>query len=198
VFETLIKYTLETMPEIKFQNNKNIDYDNFIKKGIYKSYVDLYNKYNSIYLKNYELMEFRLFSSDNEIDMLIEYVRRTENLLTKCYYEYINNMQKSAIETQKLNLQTYINYSLIFIYDGELFFRNDMDNKLEKWKGDNKEFELALEFLFKKRGHTLQKLTYNGANLFEIQTLFKNKQYNYILQIKNNFIVSIRTINNQK
>lgn len=125
----------------------------FLDEGYYRSYINFNEKYSSLYCKSNRLIEFRLFSSDNEVKNLMEYLRDSITLMKNSYENYRNNFNKSFGEFQDINLKTGIDFSPLEYYEGPLYSEesdfpryNDINN-LSK----SSEMILALTQLFAKR-----------------------------------------------
>ena len=108
-----------------YGKNKTYRYepDLFLNKGYYRSYIDFNEKYSSLYCKSNRLIEFRLFSSDNEVNNLMGYLKDSIVLLKDSYENYRCNFNNGFVEFQKINLKTGIDFAPLKSFEGPLFYK---------------------------------------------------------------------------
>ncbi len=133
---------------IPYYNEKEL----FIDKGYYRSYIDFDEKYSSLYCKSNRLIEFRLFSSDNEVKNLMGYLKDSISLLNKSYENYQNNFNKGFEKFQDINLETGIDFSPLKYYEGPLYYKEPGYTKYKYIESlTDKNLPMALTRLFSKR-----------------------------------------------
>lgn len=173
LFDDMIYNIIDDMGSIMYYGNM-VSYRNkskkFLKEGYYRSYIDFDEKYSSLYCKSNRLIEFRLFSSDNDKENLLEYLNESISLLKNSYENYRNNFNKGFKEFQKINLKTGIDFSPLECYEGPLYYKDAELPKYEKIKSlDNNLLLEVLKRLLNKRGQKITKI-YNSEDKIIFET----------------------------
>ena len=134
----------------------------FLKEGYYRSYIDFNEKYSSLYCKSNRLIEFRLFSSDNDMENIMGYLKDSISLLKDIYENYRNNFNKGFINFQKINLKTGIDFSPLEYYEGLLFYKDTELPKYIKIKSlNNNKLLEVLKRLLNIRGQKIININNN-------------------------------------
>lgn len=199
VFESAIKNILESYGHmIYYGNNVNniFNYENFIEnERYYRSYITLNEKYNSLYLKNPAIIEFRLFSSSSTTKKLLSYIDTSIKLIEDAYYNYINNMDIIIDDLQKINLKACIDYTPIKSYIGNLYtYIEEHFPKLEVINSYKiHDLEKGLILLFSKKRQEVNNLVRLEGNvyIFDTYSLYDNKTYKYQMT-EDNYIFTIK------
>jgi hypothetical protein len=124
----------------------------FIREGYYRSYIDFNEKYSSLYCKSNRLIEFRLFSSDNDMKNLIGYLRDSIVLMKSSYKNYRHKFNKGFLEFQGINLETGIDFSPLKYYEGPLYYKKPGLPEYTYIKSiTNENLPMTLTRLFNKR-----------------------------------------------
>lgn len=199
LFDTMIENIIYDMGSIMYYGNKKTyryESQKFLDDGYYRAYINFNEKYSSLYCKSNRLIEFRLFSSDNEMSSLLEYLYQSISLLKDSYENYRNNFNMGFNELQKINLKTGIDFSPLGYYEGPLYSVNPNFPQYRKLSSitDNL-IENALINLFNKRHQIFYDIN-RHKSLYIIRT-FKNKQsYDYYISQKSEDIFIIELIKN--
>ena len=167
--------------------------ENFIEgEKHYRSYISLNEKYNSLYLKNPAILEFRLFSSSIDIDDLIRYIETSTELIKNAYIDYINNADEFIIELQKLNFKSRISYDILLSYKGNLYTQ-DNDFPIYKTITSKKimDLKIGLERIFTKRNQEFVNVIKGDNDYYKIETLYEGSKYIYRMKINPDFTVEI-------
>ncbi len=202
IFTSVIEYTLNKYGDMLYYDNKPnnlFTYDNFIdNEKYYRCYIDLSEKYNSIYLKTPTLLEFRLFSSKSEMIPLINYITSVSNNLIGVYNDFIDNKEKIIYNLQKLNLKAQIDYNPLKSYYGKLFYEDEDFPILHTFEIKNndiqKNLEKSLKFLFLKRGQIYvnhEDVKFAKLNTFILYTKHNKLKYEYNMSINKNSVATI-------
>ncbi len=202
IFTTVMEYTLNKYGDMMYCDNKHnnlFTYENFIdNERYYRCYIDLSEKYNSIYLKTSSLLEFRLFSSKNEMIPLINYIASVSKNLIGVYNDFVDNKEKIISNLQKLNLKAQIDYNPLESYYGKLFYEDEdfpMIHQFEIKIDDNQKIlKKSLTFLFQKRGQIYvnhENIKFAKPNTFIIYTTYGKLKYEYTMSINKNSVATI-------
>lgn len=196
IYEDAIKYFLMNYGDMIYYGNSVMNRytkENFIEgEKHYRSYMNLNEKYNSLYLKSPAILEFRLFSSTNDTDDLIEYIETSTKLIKNGYIDYINNVDEITMDLQKLNFKSRISYDILFSYKGNLY-KQDKDFPIYKPIKSKKitDLKIGLERIFVKRNQEFINVTKGNSNYYKIETLYEGSIYIYRMKINPNFTVEI-------
>ncbi len=201
IFTSAMEYTLNKYGDMMYYDNnvdKNFTYDNFIdNERYYRCYIDLSEKYNSIYLKNPTLLEFRLFSSRNEIGQLMKYITNVSSILTQTYIDFIDNKEKIINNLQNLNLKAQIDYNYLESYKGKLFYEDKDFPILYSFEIKNNQLDIlekSLKYLFSKRNQTYTKhenVKFTNPNIYLIYTIYNKTPIVYNMSIDKNNVAKI-------
>jgi hypothetical protein len=112
---------------------------NFLEgKKYYRSFIDFqdhYNaKYNSIHTKGRYIMEFRLFPTEDNKSILMNYVIDSIELLVKTNKNYSNNYSLIIDRLQNLNSEIEITYEPLTYYEGYVYYYDEFKNKFIDFK----------------------------------------------------------------
>jgi hypothetical protein len=152
---SLIYTYKDIKPLLNFKDSKenNYFYENFIEgKKYYRSFIELQDnhnaKYNSIHTKERYIMEFRLFPTEDDRKILIEYIIDSIEILRKTNEIYSKNYSSVINKLQKLNEEIEISYEPLNYYEGYVYYYKEYDDKFYDLKdfGDVfAEFEKTLQ-----------------------------------------------------
>lgn len=187
-YYTLAKYR----DMIYMDNGKDFTFENFIEgEKFYRCYLDLDEKYNSIYKKSPTLVEFRLFPSSGDQEDLLRYVKGTFDVLTKSYKEFYENYKQIMENLQSKNLRAKIDFSIIKEYNGKLYYEDKKFPKLNDVNPfDIKELSEGLKFLFGKRHQHITEPIKISRFLYKVVDGNKNI-YDILINIDGTVNVSI-------
>ncbi len=179
IFNTMIYNILKENGSIIYHGDmESYKYSSgkFLNEGYYRSFIDFNEKYSSIYCKSNQLVELRLFSSDNEVKNLLVYLKHSIELLQKSYENYRNNFNKGFEELQNINLKTGIDFSPLEYYEGPLYSIDTDYSEYDKIMvlRKNKSLESTLDYLFKKRHQIFIDINRYSDDEYIIRTDSKN------------------------
>jgi len=174
----------ETRPLLRFNNKEETEYfyKNFIKgKKYYRSFIELqdnYNaKYNSIHTKERYIMEFRLFPTQDDKKILMDYISDSIELLSQTNEIYSVKYNSIINNLQKLNTEVDTSYEPLIYYQGFVYYNNGKDYM------DLKDFEKV----FVEFEETLSK---HNQRIVKYWKVLDDKDYDefecYIYDEKNN------------
>ncbi len=183
-----------------YGKNKTYRYKSelFIDEGYYRSYIDFDEKYSSLYCKSNRLIEFRLFSSDNEVENLMGYLKDSIFLLKDSYENYRSNFNNGFEEFQDINLETGIDFAPLDSYKGSLFYKEPGFPKYTDIESLNDiNLPKVLKRLFNKRGQKFDKeeITEEGYMFGAVKN---NIMYKYKLEKISDKIFKIKCMGNFK
>jgi hypothetical protein len=154
--EYSLGYTYKNIKSImNFKNSEEVENfnKNFLEgKKYYRSFIDFQDnpnaKYNSIHTKEKYIMEFRLFPSEDDKKILMNYVidsiellRKANEIYSETYNFYINRLQR-------LNLEIEITYEPLRYYEGYVYYYDEYKDKfydLRRFEDVYIEFEKILK-----------------------------------------------------
>ena len=143
---------------------------------IYTLNAHVHEKYRTIFFKNKNLIEFRIFPSQNTKEDLLSYTRDATNIFMKAVNRYIKNIDKIIHNLQSEVQNLIFDFSPMMSYQGPV-------TSFERFRQNKKEFEVLTYHI-----GDLDTLTYR--NLYKMpnyivtvsyignQTIFKRFIYN--------------------
>ncbi len=140
---------------INFKNS--VEVENFNKnflegKKYYRSFIDFQDnpsaKYNSIHTKERHILEFRLFPTEDDKKILMNYVIDSIELLRKTNEIYSEKYNFYTNRLQKLNSDIEITYEPLSYYEGYVYYYDEYKDKfynLRRFEDIYIEFENILK-----------------------------------------------------
>ncbi len=195
LYDTMILNILKDIGSIIYYGDKK-SYKYKSRKFIneyYRAYVDFNEKYSALYCKSNRLIEFRLFSSDNEVKNLLVYLKNSIRLIERSYINYNYNFNKNFTELQEINLNTGIDLNILDYFEGPLYAINpeNREDELITVLSNNSKIIYALKHMFAKRKQIFYDINYHSSKYYFIRTIKNGIGYNYLISkgSKNNFVI---------